>query len=200
MTYSNNNINKNNERRDIGDEILDWFESFIFSMFVILLIFTFLLRLVEVEGTSMLPTLENGDRLVISHLFYKPKQGDVVVLNSEGLNKTIVKRVIATERQTVVIDYEANTVEVNGELIDEPFLSGDSIDMEDSSKFSSKYLNSETGKYVYRVPNGCIFVLGDNRNMSSDSRVSSVGFVKVSDVLGKAVFRLFPFGSIGRIK
>ena len=177
------------------DEILEWAESFVFAVFVVVLIFIFLFRIVLVEGPSMSSTLSDGDRLIISHLNYKPQRGDIVVLNSTGLNKTIIKRCIGVGGDTVRIDYSDSSVTVNGEKLDESYIDER---MKVQPMFDQDYYKDGT-VYEYNIPEGKIFVLGDNRNHSTDSRSYFVGLVDESDVLGKAVFRLLPFGSFGKI-
>ena len=186
--YSNEDYNKFKEKKSVGNEILEWLESIAISIFIVILVFTFVFRIVIVDGSSMFPTLEDGQRLVISHLFYTPKQGDIVVVNSKGLNKTIIKRVIATEGQTVDINFDKHTVTVDGKTLDEPYINEPTI------------RNDGGNNYPLVVPKNTIFVMGDNRNNSTDSRNSLVGFISIDDVLGKAVFRIYPFDRFGRIK
>lgn len=186
--YSNEDYNKFKEKKSVGNEILEWLESIAISIFIVILVFTFVFRIVIVDGSSMFPTLEDGQRLVISHLFYTPKQGDIVVVNSKGLNKTIIKRVIATEGQTVDINFDKHTVTVDGKTLDEPYINEPTV------------RNDGGNTYPLIVPENTIFVMGDNRNNSTDSRNSLVGFIPIDDVLGKAVFRIYPFDRFGRIK
>lgn len=186
---------ESSSENSIIDEILEWIESFVFAIFVVLLIFIFLFRVVLVSGPSMNPTLNDGDRLIISHLNYTPEKGDIVVLNSEGLNKTIIKRCIGTAGDTVRVDYNTNSVFVNNENVPQDYINEE---MSVLSIFDSKYC-IENGVYEYVVPDGKIFVMGDNRNHSTDSRSPYVDFVDLDDVLGKAIFRIMPFDSFGKI-
>lgn len=186
--FSNEDYNKFKEKKSVGNEIFEWLESIAISIFIVVLVFTFVFRIVIVDGSSMFPTLEDGQRLVISHLFYTPKQGDIVVVNSQGLNKTIIKRVIATEGQIVDIDFENGIVTVDGKELDEPYI-------------NEKTLSNDNGNsYPMKVPEDTIFVMGDNRNHSTDSRNPIVGCISTDDVLGKAIFRIYPFNSFGRVK
>lgn len=178
----------------IFNEILDWVESFVFAMFIIILIFIFLLRIVTVEGESMNATLDDKDRVIITHLNYTPKRDDVVVANSSVLNKTIIKRVIGVGGDTVKIDYNVNKVFVNGEEISNDHINGTMIN---KGMFDPNYLISD-GVYQYKVPDGKVFVMGDNRNNSTDSR--TIGFIDNKDVLGHVIFRLYPFKKLGKVK
>ncbi len=167
--------------------LYSWLQPLLFALTFLFLATTFLGRLVGVEGDSMVPTLHNKDLLVLQHIGYTPKSGDIVVLSEQSFRDgtPIVKRVIATENQRVDIDYAANTVTVDGVVLDEPYLGEPMVE-------KSWAVNNHV-----TVPEGCIFVLGDNRNNSSDSRNPEVGMVDARCVLGRAVWRLIPFGGLG---
>lgn len=184
---------KEKEPVNVADEILDWIESFVFAMFIIILIFIFFLRIVTVEGESMVSTLEDKDRLVMSHMNYTPKRNDIVVVNSDVLGKTIIKRVIGISGDTIKIDYDHNRVYVNGEEQSNEHINETMIN---KGIFDPAY-KIEDNVYEYTVPDGMIFVMGDNRNNSTDSR--AIGFIDEKDVLGHAIFRLYPFKKIGKI-
>ncbi len=187
------------QREVRGRELYEWTQALVGSVLAVVLVFTFLIRLIGVDGHSMVPTLQDGDRLLVlsSLLDNDYEYGDIVVLREESfLEEPIVKRVIATEGQTVDIDFEAGTVYVDGQVLDEPYINEPTY-MEEGTEFP------------LTVPEGCIFVMGDNRNHSSDSRDSRLGTVDTRCVLGKAVFLAFPgaddvtgkreFGRIGLI-
>ena len=169
---------------NVMDEVFEWAESFVFAMFMVILIFTFFFRIVLVQGPSMRETLQDQDRLIITHINYTPQKGDIVVINSEKLGKTIIKRVIGTGGDKVVVDYNNNTVTVNGKVT-----SNDNIReaMYNTNLFDEEY-EVEENVFEYDVPEGKLFVMGDNRNNSDPS-----------DVLGKAVLRLYPFDSFGKV-
>ena len=160
-------------------EIYDWMQSLVFALIICILVFVFLFRIVDVSGDSMNPTLTNGDKLVVSDVFYKPKQGDIVIFRKDEY-----KRVIATEGQTVEIDFDRGRVYVDGELLDEPYI-------------AEPTRNQLDFKGAQTVPEGCVFVMGDNRNASSDSRKAEIGMVDERLIVGKVLLRVFPLDSIG---
>ncbi len=165
-----------------------WLQPILFALTVLFLISTFLGRLIGVKGSSMVPTLHDKDMLLLQSIGYSPKAGDIVVLSERSFEEgtPIVKRVIATEGQVVDIDYDSGTVYVDGVALDEPYL-GEPM----------REPTWETTRQPFEVPEGHIFVLGDNRNNSPDSRDPRVGMVDVRCVLGRAIWRLIPFGGIG---
>lgn len=164
-----------------------WFDlvSIISSAGIIVaIIFVFVFRTVGVSGSSMYPTLHDKDRIILS-AFDNPKQGDIVVTCQPSsfsyIEPTLVKRVIATGGQTVDIDFNRGKVFVDGVELDEPYINELTRD-------------SESFTAPVTVPEGYIFVMGDNRNASTDSRDSRVGLIRDDYVLGKALFRVMPFG------
>ncbi len=200
----NNELNENiaveedkQEKKGIADGILDWAESFVFAVFVVILIFTFVLRTVVVVGDSMNPNFTDKDRLIITHINNEPEKGDILVMNSHGLNETIIKRCIGTEGDKIRIDYNTNVVTVNGEEISNDYINGAMIDK--YYAYDQSFL-VDAGVYEYEVPENKIFVMGDNRNNSADSRSNRVGFIDESDILGKVVLRIYPFDVIGKVK
>ena len=167
----------------------DWLQMLTFVLVGVVLVFTFLGMVIGVSGTSMYPTLHHQDIMVIQRVGYTPAQGDVGVLRKDSfLEEAIVKRVIAVAGQEVEIDYDANTVYVDGVALDEPYINQEDEDV-----------MVERSGMVYReftVPKGCIFVMGDNRNGSTDSRYAELGMVDTGYVLGRALCVAFPFSHI----
>jgi len=180
------NPNEKNPNKALG-ELYDWLQVIVAAIVVIVLVFVFVARTIVVDGDSMNPTLYNTNRIVLSDLFYTPKYGDIVVLHSnlEG-GMTIIKRVIATAGQTVDINFATGVVTVDGKALDEPYTASPTNLQEDF-----------TGPVT--VPAGCIFVMGDNRNNSTDSRNSEVGMVDSREVMGRLLFRLLPLSEFGAV-
>ena len=176
----------------IARSLYDWLEIFAVSIAVVFVLFAFVARIAVVDGNSMLPTLENGDKLIVRHLFYTPKQGDIVVCQSEtyGMDKPLVKRIIATEGQTVRLDRENWTVYVDGEPLNESY-----IYREGGYMVGWEYPEDEI-----TVKEGHVFVMGDHRNDSLDSRMLRVGQIDARYVIGEVVFRFMPFTSLGFVK
>ena len=209
------------KQKSMGRELFEWAYSIVIAIIIAFLIKGFLFDIVKVDGSSMKPTLLDGDRLIVTKLGYEPKQGDIIILDSnyseresyfeavaanEGkdelsgmrkftesmhLPKSLkkiyyVKRVIATEGQTV--DIRDGKVYVDGEELDEPYYSGQT------------FATDAQVQYPFTVSEDCVFVMGDNRGNSTDSRSSRLGEVDEDAVLGKAQLRIFPFNSIGKTK
>lgn len=177
----------------IKNEILEWCESFVFAMLIVQLAFIFVFRQVMVDGPSMMDTLNDGDRLIMTHVNYEPKKGDIVVIDSDACGKIIIKRVIGVEGDKVVVDYNKNHVYVNDEEISNEHIKEI---MEDNVFFDQTYA-TDNGVYEYEVPEDMIFVMGDNRNNSKDSR--TIGCIENDTVWGHAVFRFYPFNKLGKI-
>lgn len=181
------------EKKKFGfaGDLYTWLQALTFALVVIMVIFTFFGRIIGVDGHSMLPTLNHGDMLFLRCVAYEPEQGDVVVLHKDfsAANAPIVKRVIATGGQSVHIDYATGTVYVDGEALEEPYLGEPMLQPGSSSMQQTDW----------DIPEGCIFVMGDNRNHSADSREDSLGPVDARYVLGKATLVLFPIAHAGTI-
>lgn len=168
--------------------MFEWAESLIISIFSVVLIFIFVIRPVGVDGESMLPTLNHGDKLLISNLFFEPDYGDIVVLTKASFSEqSIVKRVIATEGQTVDIDFKSGEVFINGEKLHEDYIN------------EQTYLAGDT-VFPLTVPEGHVFVMGDNRNHSSDSRNTAIGLINKDLILGKVVLRFLPSNDFGKVE
>ncbi|MBR2591011.1 MAG: signal peptidase I [Clostridia bacterium] len=162
--------------------ILDIVEIIVQALVIIFIIFTFCFRVSGVVGESMEPTLQNGDWLALTNVKYQPKQGDIVVITQPtGANEPLIKRVIATEGQTVSI--EDGVVKVDGEAVDYDFIP--------PTYRTFDYQNGHV------VKEGCVFCMGDNRNNSWDSRASDIGDIDVRYIIGEARCRLMPFNKFG---
>lgn len=169
-------------------EAFDWLQCIVTALVACVLIFVFAFRIVGVEGGSMEDTLIEGDRLIITKLFFEPEYGDIVVLRKDTFStKPIVKRIIATEGQVVEIDFDLGIVYVDGNALDEPY---------------TKTPTNSRQDFIRRVevPEGCVFVMGDNRNRSTDSRTDTIGCVDTRYILGEVVLRLLPFNKFGAIE
>lgn len=202
-----------------GKEILDWIITIAIAIAITFAVKAFIFDVVKVDGSSMFPTLVNNDRLIVWRLGYNPDNSDIIILDSnynarmeyiknkeETTGKTMsafdkfifrftqpsnlkpryyVKRIIATSGQT--IDFKDGKVLIDGVVLDEPYYTGDTLPP------------NASGVYPRKIPDGFVFVMGDNRDKSLDSR-STLGLVSNDAILGKAVFRIFPFNKIGVIK
>ena len=180
QTFDEDRMQKTEERKKA---VLLYLHDFVYWLTGILLVFLLLFRVVVVSGVSMNQTLVHGDYLLlINNVFYtEPKQGDIIVAAKSSFKggEPIIKRVIATEGQWVDIDFETGVVYVNGNPLEEP------------------YTNTPTNLYEgvdfpIMVDEGCIFVLGDNRNESKDSRSMEIGQIDKREILGKAIFLFMP--------
>jgi len=167
-----------------------WLQALVTALVFLIAVFTLVGRIIGVEGSSMVPTLRHGDLLLLQSIGYTPRSGDVVVLTKEfdTITDPIVKRVIAVGGQTVEIDYGAGCVRVDGQVLDEPYLN------------EPMYPPAYESITAVTVPEGSIFVMGDNRNHSSDSRYVSLGVVDTRYVLGRALWIVLPFGHFGAVR
>lgn len=190
MSEQNSGLTSGTPRKNsLKEELIEWVKAVLSAAVIVAVVFGIFIKPVEVIGRSMEPTLHGGDRLIVWKFCYEPKNGDPVILSENtGLNEALVKRVIATEGQTVEIT-DTGDVFVDGALLEEDYI--------------SELINpDEIGDHAYpvTVPEGHLFVMGDNRNHSTDSRSEQVGFVDVDEVIGKVVFRLLPISDIGLIR
>lgn len=179
---------KAEKRQNFISGIYDWLEIFVLSATFVILLFSFIMRLAIVDGPSMENTLHDKEMLVISNIFYKPKNNDIIIFNSPRYSEPIVKRVIATEGQTVEIDFDNWEVKVDGELLEEDYI-----------KRMPERMKSYDVDFPLTVPEGYVFVMGDNRNDSLDSRNSAIGLVDERYILGAVKLRLTPLGKFGKV-
>lgn len=183
------------KRRSAVDTVYDWLLTVAVSVIAAAMVISFVLCIAVVDGPSMLDTLESGNVLAVLRNSHEPQPGDIVIISRnfengmffeeqhEGQNEMIVKRVIAVAGQTVDIDTESGTVYVDGVPLDEPYIKDPTT------------VNFGT-EYPLYVREGTVFVMGDNRLISKDSRSSDVGLIDCRYIIGRAVFRLVPFGGI----
>lgn len=182
------NRRESDGRRSFLINCYEWTEALITSLTIVAVLFSFVLRIVNVSGPSMLPNFHSGDRVLLFSGFYQPRQGDVVVItHTDGLSEPIIKRVIALENQTVDIDFDSGTVIVDGMRLDESGYIRNGITRQPSDF-----------RFPLTVPKGHVFVLGDNRLVSNDSRSRDVGMVDMRFILGKAEWVVFPFDRFGK--
>ena len=170
-------------------EIYDWIYCLSVALIICVVIFAFFIRLIDVRGTSMNPTLNNNDKMLVSGLFYEPKVGDVVVFKKDEYDpeRALVKRVIAVEGQVINMDFDRGIVYVDGVPLEEDYI------MEPTTN-KIDFIGPQT------VPEGCVFVMGDNRNASTDSRDARLGCVDERYIMGRVYFTLFPVKNIGVVK
>lgn len=180
-----NNTDAAEEKTNSRSEIYDWIQCIIVALIVCVVLFVFFFRLVDVKGNSMNPTLENGDKMFVSDMFYTPKPGDIVIFQKDSYKpEALVKRVIATEGQTVEINFDKGIVYVDGVALDEPYI----------KELTHRQLDFSG---IQVVPEGCVFVMGDNRNDSTDSRDERIGMVDTRMIIGKVYFTVFPLNHLG---
>ena len=163
--------------------VMLYLHDIIYLLAVLMVVFILVLRIVVVNGSSMYSTLWHGDYLlVLSSTFSgEPERGDIIVASKDSFNdgEPIIKRVIATEGQTVDIDFETGVVYVDGEALDESYT------------FTPTNV-AEGVAFPQTVAEGCVFAMGDNRNRSRDSRYPDIGFIDKREILGQAFFLFFP--------
>jgi len=172
--------------------------------FAILVVFNFIFSLSVVNGDSMYPTLNGDDRILALEVAYTPQRGDIVIIDNrtaglidengnvtekEALNCMISKRIVAVSGDTIDFDFENGTVTVNDEVLQESYINEPTTRNEEPAF-----------EYPLTIPEGYVFVLGDNRNISMDSRHSNIGLVPEDEVIGKAVLRVYPFNAFGAVK
>ncbi|MGI6280168.1 MAG: signal peptidase I [Acutalibacteraceae bacterium] len=186
------------EKNTTAQEILEWLDVLCGAIITVVIVFSLFFRVATIDGDSMKNTLINNDKVIITNLNYTPKQGDIVVISrnvqnsveeQDNSDEPIIKRVIAVGGQTVDIDFNTATVYVDGVPLKEDYISSPTVDKYDVD-------------FPVYVPKGSVFVLGDNRRVSLDSRSRAIGNDGIVDsryILGHAVFRFFPFNKIGSL-
>ncbi len=178
-----------NKKNSLLADIYDWLETVVIAVSVVAVVFSFVFRIVNVDGDSMNNTLVDSDKLLISDVFYEPEVGDIVIISRSGAydvqqdKDPLIKRVIATEGQTVDINFETGNVYVDGNLLQENYIK------------EPTFLKADVD-FPVTVTENCVFVLGDNRNDSKDSRFSEIGMVPTDRIIGKALVRVYPFSEI----
>lgn len=178
------------EAVNIHKEAYEWIQCVVVALICCVLIFVFVARVIDVVGNSMVPTLEWYDKVVITRLAGDYERGDIVVLRKDTFrDEPIVKRIIAVEGQTIDIDFENGIVYVDGEALDEPYVNELTYEPEDFESYERPLV----------IPEGCVFVMGDNRNNSTDSRRETIGCVDTRYIMGKVIFRILPFDKMGAI-
>ena len=166
-------------------DLYEWYYCLLVALILCVLLFAFIVRTIDVSGTSMVPTLYDSDKMLVSGLFYKPKVGDIVVFKKDEYdpNKALVKRVIAVEGQEINMDFENGIVYIDGVPIAESYIS-------ELTHNKLDFIGPKT------VPEGCVFVMGDNRNMSIDSRKKEIGMLDNRLILGKAYAVIYPLSEV----
>lgn len=158
--------------------IYDFASILVSAVLAVCLIFTFVFKISAVDGDSMNNTLRNGDKVLITARDWSVERGDIVVISQpNAFNKVLIKRVIATEGQTVEINGKTHQVIVDGEVLDEPYI-------------AEPLVVQGAWSYPLTVPKGCVFVMGDNRNRSTDSRDSAVGMIDTRYIVGESIYRI----------
>lgn len=195
LTPSDDQKDQKNSNHKALKELLDYVEIFVFAVCAVILLFSFVFRICTVDGESMENTLYENENLIVTNLFYTPKQGDILVFHQTGaLNEPIVKRVIATEGETVDILYTASSM-----IVTVTDVNGKSKVLEEDYMVYAGY-PLYRGSYHVTVPEGSLFVMGDNRNRSKDSRDPDIGLVDERRVLGKVAFRISPIKRMGTVQ
>ena len=168
-------------------ESYDWILSILTALILCIFAFLCVFRVIDVSGDSMNPTLIDEEKMLVSGLFYKPKPGDIVIFKTDHYDpyKALVKRVIAVEGQVVKIDDKEGVVYVDD--VPETY-----VDIPTTTK--QDFIGPWT------VPDGCVFVMGDNRNASTDSRNKNIGNIDEREIIGKVYAVIYPFGSLRWVK
>lgn len=175
-------VSEQREPSSLAVTIYEYAEAMLTAMILLVLLFTFLFRVAGVRGSSMQPNLQEQDRLILQVHFYEPQYEDIVVIN-RYTDDPLIKRVIGLPGDTIRIDPVSETVYRNGEPLTETYTPYSTAPRELKGEIT--------------VPEDCLFVLGDNRPLSKDSRYTDIGMIRKADVVGKAIFRIWPLSSFG---
>lgn len=171
---------------DLTNFIFEWSNAGIVAVITVVIILTFFFRQVTVSGPSMTDTLQDKDRLIVQSFMYTPQCGDIVVIDHAAFyDDPLIKRVIAVGGQKLNIDYTTGEVSVDGVILHEDYIKGKTIKLANSTPIPDV------------IPEGYVFVMGDNREGSLDSRSTKIDLIPVENIIGKAIFRMYPFDSIG---
>ena len=188
-------MNDNTKKRSVLSVFIDYVELFVVAVCIVIVLFSVVFRTCNVDGDSMNNTLFDGEVVIVSDMFYSPQREDIIVFHQtddsfSDRNKPLVKRVIGVGGDTVRIDYDTWTINITDK-------NGNSKTLNDEYVYLSTRGSYFNGVKEYEVPEGSLFVLGDNRNESLDSRYANIGFVDSRRVLGKVVFRVSPISHFG---
>ena len=168
--------------------IFDWSNAFMIALIIIVMLLTFVFRQVTVNGDSMNDTLQSGDKLILYSFMYKPQNGDIVVIShGKDYSDPIIKRVIAVEGQSLKINYDTGEVTLDGVVLKEDYIKGLTRRVHPSLEIPDV------------IPEGYVFVMGDNRENSLDSRSTQIGLIPVENIIGKAELRILPASSFGSV-
>lgn len=199
MEEKNLTENENNgtvDNKNFFADMFDWMCSIFSAILCFIIIFALFARVITVDGESMVPTLQDQQRLIVSDMFYTPQYDDIVILyadklvneSSGGYGKPIVKRVIGLPGDIIRIDFVKGVVYRNGEQLPDDYTNT-------PTNLPENFPNNQD----VTVEDGKIFVLGDNRNGSKDSRSSDVGQVDMRYIMGKAYLRIWPLNALGML-
>ncbi len=181
-------VSGNKDAAAVASDLFYWAEALVFALTFLVILSVFFVRFSGVDGNSMFPTLEHRDQVLVRIAGYdEPEKGDIVVIYAPYFeDEPLVKRVIAKGGDVVSIDPMSGMVSINGEQLVEPYI-------------AEAIRNMGSLSYPYEVPAGHVFVMGDNRNRSSDSRIAEIGALPYENIIGKVFFRIFPFTRIGAV-
>lgn len=181
--------------KGIWAELYEWLEAIAFALAIVVLLFTFVFRIVRVDGDSMTPTLQNENRVLVNRLMREPEENDIVIVvmpEDAAYNKTLIKRVVAVGGEYIqILDGTVYVGETPENMTPRRIVGLPEITvLGNAHDWSSPVL----------VPEDCVFVMGDNRNDSLDSRDTRVGFIPKERLLGNVILRMYPVSEFGTVK